>query len=304
MSASSVLMIRPVRFGYNAETAITNVFQEDVVQEDVQASALCEFNMLARLLANEGVNVVIINDTEQPHTPDSIFPNNWISFHEDGTIILYPMLAHNRRPERRPDIIEALKQQFRCRSLIDLSNHEQENRFLEGTGSIVFDHAHKIAYAALSPRTDRYLLTMLCEMAGYIPLVFNAADSAGVPVYHTNVVMCVGEQFAVVCLESIRDLSEREILLERLRSTGKMIVNITLQQVNEFAGNMYELIDSRGKHLLLMSSRAEASLTQEQKDTLNKFCRIVHSPLNTIERLGGGSARCMIADIRLPRAEG
>lgn len=305
MSASTVLMVRPVRFGYNPETAITNTFQKNAADgSEIQQRALHEFNSLVQLLSREGVNVLAIDDTSEPHTPDSIFPNNWISFHSNASIVLYPMLAANRRSERRHDIIGKVKELFLCSEIIDLSDHEKEERFLEGTGSIVFDHPCKRAYTALSPRTHKELVMQLCARMGYKPVMFTSTDREGIPVYHTNVIMCIGHRLAVVCLESIDDESERAMLMRELEATGKTIVPITRNQVECFAGNMYELLNTNGDHLLLMSTAAKNSLTQEQIRTISRFCRIIHSPLDTIEQHGGGSARCMIADIRLPRIKG
>jgi hypothetical protein len=305
MSASTVLMVRPVRFGYNPETAITNTFQKSAAAgQEIQYRALQEFNALVQLLSREGVNVLAIDDTSDPHTPDSIFPNNWISFHSNGSIVLYPMLAANRRHERREDIIRKVKELFACNEIIDLSGHENQDQFLEGTGSIVFDHQHQRAYAALSPRTHRDLVTHLCSRIGYTPVMFTSTDRAGVPVYHTNVVMCVGKQLAVVCLESIDSSSERAMLARELSATGKTVVPITRNQVECFAGNMFELVNTNGDHLLLMSTAAKNSLTPEQTRIISRYCRIIHSPLDTVEQHGGGSARCMIADIRLPRITG
>jgi hypothetical protein len=294
-------MVRPARFGYNSETAVTNTFQQatGASPETVQQLALEEFDAMADLLRAEGVKVIVIDDTAEPHTPDSIFPNNWISMHESGHIILYPMLAPNRRRERRIDIIEKLKENYTCHNIYDLSSFENEEKYLEGTGSIVLDHRNRAAYASRSPRTNEELFRELCIRIGYKPLLFSALDRAGSPIYHTNVVMCIGDAFAVICTECI-PAGERETVINSLREDGKAIITITLEQVESFAGNMYELVNNEDERLLLMSTRAYRSLGGEQLRELEKFCRIIHTPLHTIESHGGGSARCMVADVRLP----
>lgn len=300
---SVVMMVRPVRFGYNTQTAVTNTFQKSVGLDpaEVQQKALQEFDELVNKLNTAGVEVHVFDDAEQPHTPDSIFPNNWISFHESGHMVLYPMLAENRRWERKENIINQIKELYDSHSIHDLSVHETAGRFLEGTGSIVFDYRNRIAYAALSPRTDKELVRSVCKHLDFKPVFFTSVDRNGTPVYHTNVIMCVGDEFAVICAESIIDSKERDMVLKELKKGGKTIVEITQEQVAQFAGNMYELVNNKGERLLLMSGRAYRSLTEEQKKTLEKFCRIISSPLDTIELHGGGSARCMIADVRLPR---
>lgn len=295
-------MVRPVKFGYNTETAVTNAFQQSsgLTPSEIQEKTLHEFEMLVQALRNEGVEVIVVDDTHEPHKPDSIFPNNWISFHESGHVMLYPMLAENRRRERRSDIIEKIKELRQLELLHDLSDHETTEKYLEGTGSIVFDYKNHIAYAVRSPRTHEELVEEVCAKLGYKPVVFSACDRHGQPVYHTNVVMCVGESFAVICLECI-DKQERDRVISELKNTGKEIVDISFGQVEKFAGNMYELVNNQGKNLLLMSEQAKLSLTDDQVATLQKYCKIISSPLYTIELHGGGSARCMVADIRLPK---
>ena len=297
------MMVRPARFGYNAETAITNTFQKSTTLDpfEVQQKALNEFDALVSMLRSEGIEVQVFEDADLPYTPDSIFPNNWISFHESGHMVLYPMLAENRRLERKEDIINKIKELYESHSIHDLSVHEATGRFLEGTGSLVFDYRNNVAYAAVSPRTDKELVETICRELGFKPVFFTSVDRNGTPVYHTNVIMCVGDEFAVLCAESIIDEAEREIVLDELRKGGKTVVEITQQQVEQFAGNMYELINAKGEHLLLMSGQAHRSLTEDQKRILGRFCRIISSPLDTIELHGGGSARCMIADLRLPK---
>lgn len=291
-----ILMIRPVNFGFNAETAVNNKFQVNI-SDNVQQQALEEFNGLVSLLTNNKVSLTVITDTVVPHTPDSIFPNNWISFHEDGTVFIYPMFAANRRLEKKPHIFENLKANLLITEIKDLSRYETENFFLEGTGSMVLDRENRIAYASLSPRTDKHILGEFCSMAGYTPCSFTSADNSGNAIYHTNVMMCVADKFAVICLDAIRDEQERLMVSGSLKGSGKEIIDISLQQINAFAGNMLQVRNSEGELLLVMSSQAFGSLNTEQVKRLEKFSRIIHTPLDTIESCGGGSARCMMAEI-------
>ena len=291
-----LLLIRPVNFGFNAETAVNNSFQVNSTG-NVQQKALIEFDGLVSLLAENKVSLTVIADTEIPHTPDSIFPNNWISFHEDGTVIIYPMFAANRRLEKKPHILDKLKEIFHITAVKDLSRYETENLFLEGTGSMVLDRENRIAYASLSPRTDKHILDEFCSMAGYTPCSFTSMDNSGNPIYHTNVMMCVAANFAVICLEAIRDEQERLMVSGSLTGSGKEIIGISLQQMNAFAGNMLQVRNSEGELLLVMSSQAFDSLNKTQVSKLEKFSRIIHTPLDTIESCGGGSARCMMAEI-------
>ena len=291
-----LLLIRPVNFGFNAETAVNNSFQVNSTG-NVQQKALIEFDGLVSLLAENKLSLTVIADTEIPHTPDSIFPNNWISFHEDGTVIIYPMFAANRRLEKKPHILDKLKEIFHITAVKDLSRYETENLFLEGTGSMVLDRENRIAYASLSPRTDKHILDEFCSMAGYTPCSFTSMDNSGNPIYHTNVMMCVAANFAVICLEAIRDEQERLMVSGSLTGSGKEIIGISLQQMNAFAGNMLQVRNSEGELLLVMSSQAFDSLNKTQVSKLEKFSRIIHTPLDTIESYGGGSARCMMAEI-------
>lgn len=302
--SSHILMIRPVRFGFNEETAESNAFQDaeiaaktkDVAQED----ALEEFdNMVAQLRA-AGVNVLVYEDTPEPYTPDSIFPNNWVSFHQSGKIVLYPMQAANRRLERRMDIIEDLKTNFQVEQIIDLTHFEKEGKYLEGTGSMVLDRRYKIAYACLSPRTHSKVLDAFVEEMGYKVVKFHATDAAGKAVYHTNVVMCVGDSFAVVCLQSINDLDERLMVRDELEKSGKQVIEITLEQMNSFAGNMLLVNNKRGEKLLVMSTQAFESLSHKQRDEIDDYATLIHFDLSVIEGNGGGSARCMMAEVHLP----
>ena len=291
-----ILMIRPVNFGFNAETAVNNKFQVNI-SDNVQQQALEEFNGLVSLLTNNKVSLTVITDTAVPHTPDSIFPNNWISFHEDGTVFIYPMFAANRRLEKKPHIFENLKANLLITEIKDLSRYETKNLFLEGTGSMVLDRENRIAYASLSPRTYKHILDEFCSMAGYTPCSFTSMDNSGNPIYHTNVMMCVAANFAVICLEAIRDEQERLMVSGSLTGSGKEIIGISLQQMNAFAGNMLQVRNSEGELLLVMSSQAFGSLNKTQVSKLEKFSRIIHTPLDTIESCGGGSARCMMAEI-------
>jgi hypothetical protein len=300
-STNNILMIRPVSFGFNEQTAGSNAFQNrDADQQAVQDKALAEFDGFVKTLKENGVSVTVVDDTAQPHTPDSIFPNNWVSFHADGTVFLYPMQAENRRLERREDIISKLEDTFKVAHVIDLSRFEAENKFLEGTGSMVLDRENKIAYACLSPRTDKEVLTLFCEQAGYTAISFEAADANGKAIYHTNVLMCIGSGFAVICTDSIPNPHEKVVVLESLRSTHKEVVEITFDQMNRFAGNMLEVKNQAGENLIVMSQNAYQALDEEQKSTLKKYGKLVYADINTIETNGGGSARCMIAEVHLP----
>lgn len=298
----ALLMVRPVRFGYNAETAVNNAFQvSGQNQEEVQAKALREFDHFVATLRNHEIDVVVVEDTIEPHTPDSIFPNNWISFHRNSTIVLYPMFAENRRLERKETVIEAIKSRFQIDSTIDLTKNEAHNVFLEGTGSIILDRENKIAYACISPRTDKNLFLEFCEEMEYEPVVFNAVDQKGKDIYHTNVMMCLGDKYAVICLDSIQEADERAVVAGALAQSGKVIVEISFEQMNHFAGNMLQVMNVNGDQFLVMSSQAYASLNEDQVRTLESFNPIIHVPLETIESNGGGSARCMMAEILLPK---
>jgi hypothetical protein len=296
-------MIRPVNFGFNKQTAGSNAFQNhNADQRQVQDKALREFDSFVNILRDNGVKVILIDDTPEPHTPDSIFPNNWVSFHSDGTVFLYPMMAENRRLERREDIINQLENEFSVKRVIDLSRFEFEHKFLEGTGSMVLDRENKIAYACISPRTDKEVLEEFCHDSGYKPVLFHAVDQNRKDIYHTNVLMCIGGSFVVICLESIKDESERQQVLGSFRSTRKQVLTITFDQMNHFAGNMLEVQSKDGESLLVMSKSAWDSLDYEQKAILSSFSKPVYADISTIESNGGGSARCMMAEVHLPRA--
>jgi len=293
-------MIRPVSFGYNAETAVNNAFQVKGEERDVQSKALEEFDAFVNVLRQNGVDVTVVEDTIEPHTPDSIFPNNWVSFHDDSSVLLYPMYAINRRAERKQHVIDTVSEKFLIGKTIDLSSYENENVYLEGTGSMVLDRDNRIAYACLSPRTNEKVLTDFCRQTGYTSVVFRAVDVNGQPIYHTNVMMCVADTYVVICLDSIPDAAERNAAMTMIKYTGKEIIDISLDQMNHFAGNMLQVENKQGEKLLVMSTQAFESLTKDQKKKLVAFNRIIHSSLNTIESNGGGSARCMMAEVHLP----
>lgn len=293
---SHLLMIEPVNFGFNPETAVNNSFQANPGM-NIQKQALEEFHDLVNLLQKNNVDVTVIRDTADPFTPDSIFPNNWISFHEDGSVFLYPMYAPNRRNERKQHILEKLERKFHFTNIHDLSHYENQQLFLEGTGSMILDREHRIVYACTSPRTDIALLNMFCSIKNYQPVSFSAKDIYGDDIYHTNVMMCVGNRFAVICLESVRDNKEKEKLINILGRTNKEIIDITMDQLDHFAGNMLQVKNITGELLLVMSTQAYNSLTFAQVSRLSRHSRIIHCKLDNIERTGGGSARCMMAEI-------
>ncbi|MGQ1787744.1 MULTISPECIES: citrulline utilization hydrolase CtlX [unclassified Saccharicrinis] len=301
-STSNILLVRPANFTFNQQTAISNAFQNtvDLSPEEIKARVIEEFDTFAERLINKGVNVMVVQDTHTPIKPDAVFPNNWGSFHADGTAILYPIATPNRQVEKRPEIIGQIKARFKIEKLIDLSNHEAECKFLEGTGSIVFDHMHKIAYACLSPRTDRDVFIELCDIINYKPVYFTATDKSGQEIYHTNVMMSVSKMFSVICLESIKDERERNLVIDSLEQTGHEIISITLEQVNYFAGNMISLLTQSGEEILVMSLSAFEVLTDQQKEAIGNYCEPFPMNTKTIETIGGGSARCMISEIFLP----
>jgi len=302
---SAVLMVRPASFGFNPDTAPSFMFQREITdnsRKEIERRARIEFDILAGRSRDAGVDVIIVEDKEELNTPDAVFPNNWVSFHHDGTVVLYPMLAPSRRPERRRDITEQLQSSgFRVSRVVDLTHHENEGRFLEGTGSVVFDHADRMAYANLSPRTNEAVLHELCESLGYKPVTFRAALDDREPILHTDMVMSIGDRFAVFCGESIADSGERKRVLDMLKSTGREIIPIDLKQLERFAGNVLQLRTKDDGSALVISTSACLALRPDQRDTIQKFTRIVESPLPLFEGIGRGSARCMMADVHLPR---
>nr|WP_254661377.1 arginine deiminase-related protein [Aquimarina megaterium] len=292
----------------NEQTAVNNYYQEtagiDIETANIKAQQ--EFNQFVKVLREAGVHVIVIDDDPQNDTPDSIFPNNWVSFHENGDVGLYPMFAVNRRKERRPEVLDQLEASgFEISNIIDYTDAEDEGVFLEGTGSLVLDRVNRKAYCALSPRADEDLFIEFCEDFEYTPVIFTAYQTVNekrLPIYHTNVMMGIGETVAVVCLESIDDKKERKNLVNHLKNDGKEIIAITENQVNNFAGNMLQVVGLGDKRYIVMSSTAFKSLTKDQITRVEKHCAILHSDLNTIETLGGGSARCMMAEVFLPKS--
>ena len=302
-TTDTVLMIEPVAFGFNEQTAVNNYFQ--VQQEgNVLDKALKEFNDFVEKLRAKDINVITIKDTLEPKTPDSIFPNNWVSFHADGKVVLYPMFAENRRLERRDDIINQIKEQFEVTEVIDYSGAEKDNLFLEGTGSMIFDHDNKLAYGSVSLRLDEGLFRKFCSDFGFQPVVFHSYQTAGeerLPIYHTNVMMCVADKFVVICLDCIDDESERNNVIETIKSSGKELIEISEDQMQNFAGNMLQVQNKSGEKFLVMSQSAYKSLNRDQVSAIEKYCEIIYSDLEVIETNGGGSARCMLAEVFLPK---
>ncbi|RNI31166.1 citrulline utilization hydrolase CtlX [Rufibacter latericius] len=300
--ANKVLLVRPTRFGSNPETAATNSFQQEVpagAAAQVQQKALDEFNQFLLKLWAARIDAVVLDDVEDPATPDAVFPNNWISFHKGGKVVLYPMLSPTRRLERHPDLLTQLQEEHGLvfKEVIDLTPFENEGKFLEGTGSLVLDRQHKIAYACLSERTHLEPLQAFCEKLDFRPVVFHAVDANNLPIYHTNVIMSIGADFALVCLEAIPDEEEQGLLLEALVDTGKEIIDLSLAQVKKMAGNMLQVRNKAGEPVLVMSDKGYKALRKDQFEALNQLTKMVRSDLRTIEAHGGGSARCMLAEI-------
>ena len=304
---NTILMIRPVQFRMNEQTAVNNYFMEDIDLKNstINLKAQQEFDTFVDVLRAKGIEVIVVEDTPEPDTPDSIFPNNWISFHSNGTVVIYPMFAENRRKERREDILDILEANgFRIEHIIDYTSAEKEGLFLEGTGSILMDRVNQKAYCALSDRAHEELVIEFCEDFECTPVIFTANQSVNgerLPIYHTNVMMCLGESYAVICLESIDDKNERKNVVDHLKQDGKEIISITEEQMHHFAGNMLQVAGASDQRYLVMSSAAYNSLRPDQISILEKYNPIVHSTLDTIETCGGGSARCMMAEVFLPR---
>lgn len=299
----TLLMIEPAAFGYNTETAVNNYFQSKALHNasEIHTAALSEFRNMVEVLRTNGIKVIVVPDTAEPVKPDAIFPNNWISFQKDNRVAMYPMFAPNRRAERRVDVVEqVIGQGFNISQMVDYSVYERENRFLEGTGSMIFDRTNRIAYAAISPRTDAQLFAWFCNDFGYRPVTFKAMQNVNgqrLPVYHTNVVMSIAENYAVVCLECVDNSEEREILEKMFTETGKEIVEISEKQMHRFAGNILQVKNDKNERLLLMSQTAFVALDENQKIKLSSFNRIIAIPVPTIEKYGGGSVRCMMAEV-------
>lgn len=306
-TTNTILMIRPVNFRTNEQTIINNYFQETITIKNsiVNNKAQKEFDEYVSVLEGKGVDVIVISDTDDSDTPDSIFPNNWISFHLDGTVALYPMFAENRRFERREDILlELEKRDFVIENTVDYTSAEKEDIFLEGTGSMILDRVYKKAYCAISPRADEELFIEFCEDFEYTPVIFTAnqtVQNSREAIYHTNVMMCVAETFAIVCLDCIDDKKERKNLIYHLKDSNKEIIKITESQIHQFAGNMLQVRGKDDKLFLVMSKAAHNSLNELQIQKIEKHCTILSSSLETIETCGGGSARCMIAEVFLPK---
>lgn len=301
-TTKNILLVRPANFGFNSQTESSNAFQNKSSDEPglLQQKAFAEFDNFVKTLKDKGVTVFVFEDTILPQKPDAVFPNNWVSFHADGTVLLYPMHAPNRQFERRKDILDAMQKSFYIKTVLDLSHHEKENRFLEGTGSIIFDHNHKMAYACISPRSDRQLFLQVCNSLQYQAIPFYSHDENGMEIYHSNVMMCIGEKFAAICLDSITDKKERALVSDSLTKTGHQIIDISFEQMKNFAGNMLEIKTANNKNILALSQSAFNSLHPEQLNTIRQYCEPVPLSIKTIETIGGGSARCMIAEIFLP----
>ena len=304
---NTILMIRPVSFRMNEETAVNNYFQEDLDlrNQDINRKAQAEFDAFVTKLRAVGVNVIVESDDEWADTPDSVFPNNWVSFHANGDVAIYPMFAENRRKERRDEVFMRLeKEGFHIENIIDYTSAEDEGYFLEGTGSILMDRVNKKAYCALSPRADEALFIEFCEDFEYSPVVFTAyqdVEGERLPIYHTNVMMCLAEHFCVICLDSIDDPNEKKNVVKQLKTDGREIITITEAQMHQFAGNMLQVKGTDDKRYLVMSLAAHKSLTNDQLSRIEKHCEILSSDLETIETCGGGSARCMMAEVFLPK---
>lgn len=305
-TTDTILMVRPVAFRMNEQTAINNYYQkvlDNLLPETVNAKAQQEFDAFVEKLRSVGVNVIVVDSTLDPDTPDSIFPNNWVSFHENGDVALYPMFAENRRLERREDILDLLEDKgFHIENIIDYTSAEEDNVFLEGTGSLVLDRQNRKAYCALSPRADEELVIEYCEDFEYTPVIFEAFQTVNGErkhIYHTNVMMCIGDTFAVICGDCIDDKKERKMVLDNLKQDGKEIILLTEEQLNNFAGNMLQVTGANGKSYLVMSAAAHHSLTKDQIARIEKHTEILSANLDTIEACGGGSARCMMAEVFL-----
>ncbi|WP_237276196.1 citrulline utilization hydrolase CtlX [Tenacibaculum ovolyticum] len=305
-TTNTILMVRPASFRMNEQTAVNNYYQQELLNTlptTINAKAQQEFDAFVIKLREVGVCVVVVNDTKEPDTPDALFPNNWISFHENGDVAIYPMFAENRRLEKREDVLETLEENgFEIKNVIDYSEAEEEGFFLEGTGSMILDRANRKAYCALSPRAEEELFIEFCEDFEYTPIIFIANQTVNEKreaIYHTNVMMCIAETFAIVCLEAIDDKKEKKELIKQLKSDKKEVIAITENQVVQFAGNMLQVKGEEEQRFLIMSSSAYNSLTKDQLQKIKKHNQIIHSSLDTIETCGGGSARCMMAEIFL-----
>ena len=303
-TTSNILMVRPANFGFNEETADSNVFQsrdKALTKGTAIQKAIVEFDTLVEKLRAKGVNVIVVEDTPDPIKPDAVFPNNWVTFHEDGTVITYPMLSKIRRQERRDDVIENLMDNFFISRKVELESYEEDDIILEGTGSLILDRIYGLAYACLSPRTSEDLLNRFCEVADFEPVAFHSVDGNGQEIYHTNVMMAMGETFVVICMDTVKDENEKADLLDKFKGTGKEAIEISLDQMMQFAGNMLQVRNENGDTFLVMSGSAFRSLDEGQIKKIEKHTEIIHSDIPTIETLGGGSVRCMMAEVFLPK---
>lgn len=296
-TSSTILMVRPVRFGFNEQTASNNSFQKRGFEKSAQERALEEFDNFVSLLRSNGVEVIVAQDTEEPHTPDSIFPNNWFSTHETGELVLYPMCAPNRRLERKEGVMNLIMGTNGVKKIIDLTGWEAKGLFLEGTGSMILDRENKLAYVCRSPRSDETILQKLCDELDYEYFIFSAYDNSDSLIYHTNVMMCVAEEFVVACLDSIKDIDERQSFIELVENCDKELIEISMEQMENFAGNMLQVKSKNGEPILVMSATAKKCLTSDQLSKLMGYCKIVAPEISVIEINGGGSARCMMAEI-------
>lgn len=295
-------MVRPANFGFNEQTAESNAFQtndQSISQQEISQRAIAEFDAMVALLREKGVNVIVAEDRSEPVKHDAIFPNNWVTFHDDGKAILYPMYAPMRRLERQEHILEQIGQQFNIEKIHHLENAEAENLFLEGTGSMILDRPNRIVYACLSPRTDLAILNRFCQVANFNKVYFTSVDENGQKIYHTNVMMALGDTFCVIGLDTVPDAAERAHIVSSLESTGKEIIDLSAAQINSFAGNMLQVKNAEGKTFLAMSEQAYKSLTISQIAQIEKHTTILPIPIYTIEKYGGGSVRCMMAEIFL-----
>ena len=297
--ANTLLMVRPAAFGFNEETAASNSFQNEIngSREQILELAIDEFDRAVNQLRANEIHVHVVEDTLVPTKPDAVFPNNWISFHPDGTLILYPMEALNRRCERRLEVVLELQQKFNFEKVLDLTHFESDSLFFEGTGSVVFDHEHKVAFAALSSRTSEVVFLELCKQIQYAPFTFAAFDENNRPIYHTNVVMCMGDDFVVVCLECLLDRQSRGLFVNEVNRLGKSVLEISMAQMNAFAGNMLLLRDRQNNNKLVLSETAYQSLSSAQIDFLKQRADFIRFNIPLIETIGGGSARCMLAEV-------
>jgi hypothetical protein len=297
-------MVRPASFQFNIETAISNAFQqtlEGVSEREIREKAIEEFDQYVNKLRAHHIHVIVVQDNEIPAKPDAVFPNNWISMQQNGMVYLYPMNTPNRRLERRDEVLDEIEQSFEIKQVIDISDSENYDQFLEGTGSIIFDHINKVGYACISPRTDKDLFIAHCELLGYSHIYFHSSDSDGNLVYHTNVMLTIGSGYAIICSESIREEEEQTLVMDKLQSSGHEIITISEAQMNDFAGNMLEVVNKEGQRYLVMSTTAHQSLTAEQIEKIENYAQILSVSIPTIETIGGGSARCMLAEIFLKK---